>query len=814
MIFKYFFISIYLFLIANKGYAQVENENIVQEEIAYTSGNTDWIPSLLNANANPLYNFMIYNGRIFSWNLRGESGSVKIVDGIKWHSGIAQWSGDHLFTGMNYIFKKNEVHLNGAFSNNGYFNSNNTNILTTENVAQKKTTTFLGNFSNTNKSNNTKNIAMHFNNVIAFKNVYSNFAIKLEEAPLGILPNGYKKLANVFFSIDKKANTNTNIGLSVLWNYSDQGRAATTSNEMYALSQQRSYSPNWGWYHNKPYFPSTRQTNVPVITFRYLKKWSNRTSLNVNNGIILGKEARSNLVWTNTADPRPDYYKYMPSYIVDTLLSNQLRDWYLQHPQQLQINFDQMDRVNNATSEKRSFYIVNQENSSLLLLHGSIQFAHVVKQKVNFQIGIEYALDKVHFFNTIKDLLGGQFFFNYNGWMNDDTLAFSFQNDISQPNKKIKQGEKWGADYTMHSFQAKPWLQVQKQGPVFETGFALGYGFEGIERMGSNQNGLYPNSKGKSGFQYFTTADMKAQLMYKYNGRIYFRSILYAKWLAPKYQSVFIDPAINAYPSPYALQESNYGADLSIFYRAPSFKTTLSIYQKFSFNETENKMFYHDAYARFVYGVIGQINSINNGVELVIENNLLQSLKMNYAATLSNNFYSNNPVYAYLDVNNLQTKESGFLQIKNLPKNNGPKLVNAISLIYQPVYGFTIGVTTLYAQERPVSMNLFRRSEWVKNKIDPITWSQIQRITILDDQFVVNVFVSKYFQTKPSKYSQNLFRWSISASARNILNTSIPIIAYEQTRFDYLRFKKEKFVMKYLMDPGASFSIRIQLQIQ
>ncbi len=796
------------------GYGQVANEHIVQEEDAYTNGNTDWIPSMLNAVSNPLYNLMIYNGRVFSWNLRGESGSVKMVDGINWHSKIGQWSGDHLFTGMNYIFKKNEVHLHGTFSSSGYFNTQIANVLSTENTVQKKTTTFLGNFSNTSNTSNIKSMAIHFNDALALKNVHSNFAIKLEEAPLGILPNGYKKLANVFFSIDKKHNANTSIGLSFIWNYLDQGRAATTTNEMYALSQQRSYSPNWGWYHNKPYFPSTRQTNVPVITFRYSKKWSDRATLNVSNGIVFGKETRSNLEWTNTADPRPDYYKYMPSYIVDTLLSNQLRDWYLQHPQQLQINFDQLERVNKAANEKRSFYIVNQENSTLFMMHGSIQFTHAFKQKVNFQIGIEYALDQIHFFNTIKDLLGGSFFYNYNGWMNDDTLAFSFQNDISQPNKKVKLGEKWGANYTMHSFQAKPWMQVQKQGPVFESGFALGYGIEAIERLGSNQNGLYPNSKGKSGLQYFTTADMKAQLMYKYSGRIYLRSILYAKWLAPRYQSIFIDPAINSYSTPYALQESNYGADLSIFYRAPSFKTTLSLYQKFAFNETENKMFYHDAYARFVYGVVGQMNSINNGVELVIENNLLKSLKMNYAATFSNNIFLNNPAYQYLDVNNLQMKESGVLLIKNLQKSNGPKLVNAISFIYQPFYGFTLGLTTLYAQERPVSMNFFRRSEWVKNKLDPITWSQIQNITILQDQFVVNAFVSKYFQTKPSKYSQKIYRWSMSASARNILNTSIPIIAYEQTRFDYLRFKKEKFAMKYLMDAGASFSIRIQLQIQ
>ena len=145
--------------------------------------------------------------------------------------------------------------------------------------------------------------------------------------------------------------------------------------------------------------------------------------------------------------------------------------------------------------------------------------------------------------------------------------------------------------------------------------------------------------------------------------------------------------------------------------------------------------------------------------------------------------------------------------------SNGPVLVNAISLIYQPVYGYTFGFTTVYGQERPVAMNLFRRSDWVRQRVDPITWDQIRQVTLLKDQVVMNAFASRFFQFI-AKNTKKRYRWNASISARNILNTLIPVIAYEQTRFDYIRFNKEKFPIKYLMDAGASYSIRIQLQIQ
>jgi hypothetical protein len=803
----------HFFIINQFGNAQIVNENIVHEDDAYSASSIDWVPSMLNATTNPLYNFVTFNGRVFSWNLRGEAQSARIIDGINWRSNIKEFSGDRLITGISNVFKRNELLINGAHTNSGYWTYPIVSILGTENTQEKKSITISNSFSATHQTNNLKGIAVIYHSGLMANQIKWSTAVKMEDAPLGVLPNGYKQSLNVFFSIDKKWNHLSSIGLSLFWNLGDQGRAATYTNEVFVLSQQRAYSPNWGWYQQKAYYPSTRQTNTPIITARYQKKWNDRSMLTINNGIVFGITSNSNLEWTRSADPRPDYYKYLPSYIADTALGNQLRAWYQQHPENLQIHFDQLARINKSSAGSRSFYIVNQENNALLMMHGSALFSKNLKPILNIQMGLEYAWDQIHFYNTIKDLLGGDFFYNYNGWMNDDSLALSFQQDVIHPDKKIKQGEKWGADYSIRSFQMKPWVQLQKLGPIVESSMAVGYSIEGLERVGYNQNGLFANSKGNSGFSVFSNANAKAQLLYKLNGRIYFRTILFAQWLAPKYNSVFLDPEINIATSPYTLQEQHYSTDFSVFYRAPNLKASISCYQNLHYNATENRMFYHDAYALFVYGSIGNLNSVNRGVEFVLETNLFQNLKLNYAATFASSRFVQNANYQYLDINNLQIKEAGLLQIKNLSSSNSPNLVNAISLIYQPIFGFTLGLTTIIANDRSVSPSLFRRSDWVKRKVDPITWGQIQQLELLANQFAVNAFISKFFQSKASR-STKVFRWSMSLSARNIFNAMIPVIAYEQTRFDYLRFNKNKFPLKYLMDAGASFSIRIQLQIQ
>ena len=202
--------------------AQVANENSIQEEESPSNSNTEWVASMLNATTNPLFNFVTFNGRIFSWNLRGEVQSANIIDGINWHASIRQWNGDRLFIGMNHVFKRNDLILNGAYSANGYWAYPSIHILSTENTQEKKSATFSSSFSNTSNTNQLKSIAILYRSGLRPHQLNMSAAIKMEDAPFGVLPNGFKQSLHLFFSVDKKWNNTATLGISVLWNISDR----------------------------------------------------------------------------------------------------------------------------------------------------------------------------------------------------------------------------------------------------------------------------------------------------------------------------------------------------------------------------------------------------------------------------------------------------------------------------------------------------------------------------------------------------------------------------------------------------------------
>ncbi|MEL4486186.1 hypothetical protein AAEH76_21835, partial [Shewanella algae] len=73
--------------------------------------------------------------------------------------------------------------------------------------------------------------------------------------------------------------------------------------------------------------------------------------------------------WYQAADPRADYYRYLPSYQNDSLLQHQIQQWILSNPQALQINWDRIYQINShnqftlqGIKGNRAKYILESRN--------------------------------------------------------------------------------------------------------------------------------------------------------------------------------------------------------------------------------------------------------------------------------------------------------------------------------------------------------------------------------------------------------------------------------------------------------------------
>ena len=805
------FLSSFFLLAIQFAYGQNEEEVTKQWVYDENERTYNWVPTLLKSNKNILSNISQFNGYVFNWMPRGQSyNNSTIIDGINWASNLNGWNASFSYTGMYKIFHQKESDENLAYSSEGYSKTYRTSYLTTNSNLFKRGWLLHTGFSNASYMNEGHVQYSAAGN----RNEWSlHTFLVFQNTPNGFSPSGFKKIKGAAFSFDKSFINNQSFGLTLWWNQTSQGKQAPSVLETYTLSHQRNYNPSWGWLNGQAYYPNSKYTNVPVLSIRYEKNWSDKAAMQINLGLAIGEQGTSQLDWTSSADPRPDYYRYLPSYTKDSSQRSQLNKWFESNPQALQINFDRIQKINTASVSKRSFYIINKNVANIISARASALFKFQLNNFWGMNAGMQIAKDQIHYYNIIENLLGGKFYYNYNGWVIDDGLVNSFQNNIQSPDQKIKEGERWGPNFELQSMQASSWLQIKNTSPRWEFSSGLNFGMDLFQRNGFNQNGLFVNnSLGRSSLLYFPSVGYKGEVLYKFSGRIYARSIFYNQQFAPNSATVFLDPSLNAFQNPFLLPLLKNGIDLSLYFRGVDTKIMLSAYFQGVKNESEKRFFYHDRYNAFVYGVVGQKQSIYQGLESSVETLLFNFLQLEMSFNLGKYFISNNPLYEILLANDMYKVESGLLKLKNLPASTSPEITEAVSIQIQPTYSTRIVMTGIYSAKRAINYDYYRRSGLV---LDPLSarnlYTNLHDVSYLPSQFVLNASFSKSFNLKYGKQKIPIYS---NFGFKNLLSTLIPVLVLEQSRFDYINLNPKKFPLKYLYDQGVTYAVGIQLQIQ
>lgn len=793
------------------GYAQYEEEFGKLNIELLKENREDWVPALLSAGQTPVNNLAQYNGFIFNWVPRGQKfNRENNMDGINWQSNASGWNPSFTYAALYKTFHTQGGSVNNEFSDITFSNKGSSVNMSSSTLILKKSLIIGSRFSNGSFINENY---IQYQSGKTNNGWHYNINTVWQQAPLGSIVVGFKNITGFSLSADKQFRKQQVFGFVFWWDKAVQGKISPSVREPYVLLNERNYNPNWGWYNGQIFYPNTKKTNVPVISLRYQKKWKENLNFNFNIGMASGKQSNAQLDWTKTIDPRPDYYKYLPSFSKDDLVKKQLISWFQDHPQALQINFDKLVAINQANATRRSFYIINNKLTEVNLLKSSFLFHVKLNENWNSDMGFSIANDQLSHTNQIDNLLGGAYFLNYNGWVDDNGLANNFQNDLINPDQKISVGQKWGSNYRINSIDQNAWGQIKKIASIYEINAGILLGNTKFRRVGYNQNGLFPNnSLGQSMWLNFPYQGFKFQLLNKFSGRLYLKTIFYFQSESPNSSSVFLDPALSPALASFILPKQDRGASLSLFYRGVKAKLSLSGFYSAVRNEFDKNLFYHDAYFAFVYGMVGQIKSIYKGIEFNIETELPGFIQLSAASSFGKYYIVNNPLYEIILSNDLFKIETGTLNLKNLPASTSPPIVQALSINFQPNYSFRLGLTGVYSMRRSIDYNYFKRSSFLKNQItDELLWNQMCAPNYLSDQLVVNGFLSQNFILK--RKSKN-YQCRLNMSVRNLFNTLIPILVFEQSRFDYVGKNIQKFPLKYLYDQGLTYSIGIQFQAQ
>ena len=626
-------------------------------------------------------------------------------------------------------------------------------------------------------------------------------------------------------SVDKKIKERVILSLSLLGAPIAAERQAPVLQESLQYFGAN-YNPNWGMQNGLKRNAVKSSIHLPTLIFSTALQLPAAQKLNFSIGVTIGVKSITGLDWNSAADPRADYYKYLPSYYQDSALGALMHHELLQNPGKGQLDWTGMYTLNAISNEP----VIVSGNPNLLLrkkaaviLENRIDAQHTLVASLVYQsplgkvglftAGINGQLERHHFYKKVHDLLGADYYVNINQFAEDALQIRTDVNqfDIENPNQIILQNQKFGYNYAAKFLQTAAFLQASWTFARFDIFAGVQLTGNSFNRVGLVKNGLFPlQSKGTSHTYHFTSPEAKIGATYKLNGRHYFALELLSAARAPLFDNVFVAPKMRSTVTDHISSENIRSALLGYQYQSNFCKVGIRAFLIAQKDAQDILTFYHDGYHSFVNYALTGINKIMQGLETSIDFSLHENLSLQLIGALGDYRFSSRQQLIVSSDNDAAVLEKGTVYVNNFRVARTPQRAGAINISYRLGSFFSI-ISAHYMDKRWMSFNPIRRTYGATAALDTL---QVQRAQItaqaqLPAMFTLGALVGQSIRWYRVKNKQPQTIMCI-VSLNNILQNS-PVLmgGYEQLRFDIAKLDVNKFLPKYFLGYGFNFSATI-----
>ena len=629
-----------------------------------------------------------------------------------------------------------------------------------------------------------------------------------------------------FFSAEKKINDKHSIGFVAYGAPSKRGKSSAVVQEAYDLAGSNYYNPYWGYQNGEVRNSRVSNFHKPMLMLTHYWTINEDTKLTTTASYLFGRGGGTALNWYYGNDPRPDYYRNLPSYYEDSNpeyaaeLANNWRndesfrqlDW----DRFYQANSDEWSVVENAngitgntlTGRKSNYIVEDRRNDSKKMNLTSIYNSRLSDHAI-LTAGIDLTNYKGDRYTTVNDLLGGDFYLDINKFAERDFADPSMaQSDLNHPNRVVKVGDIFGYHYTVNVNKYLAWSQLALEYANFDYYIGANVSYDQFWRTGHMRNGLFPDdSYGDSKKNNFVDYGIKGGVTYKITGRHYLKANLMYQTRAPHFRDAYLSDRTRDQVVDNLTNEKITSLDLNYVVKYPKFNARLTAYYTQFNDKTWSRSFYHEELKNFVnYNMTG-VNERNMGLELGTQYEILTGLKLNVVAALGQYIYNSRPTSTITLDNSRAVLSNRTVYIKNYYVGGMPQTALSGGLNYRTSFFMFFGFDVNYFDRAYLPLNPDRRTAEAVSGIEPgyPTYDAILSQERLPSAVTVDANVGKSWRIDYKYYI------NINFSVNNILNNkSIVTGGYEQYRYD--RENIDKFANKYYYMYGTTYYLNLSFR--
>jgi hypothetical protein len=805
------------------------DESMLEDE----EGNSQSVTALSGASDNIYYKFTRYGYSPLYSNYRGVGSRYQetYINALPMNDLIRGGFSFSQLGGMtSRAFRNNTATVGMGAASYGFGNiagSQNFNTVT-ENYAPG----FNGSLAYTNSNYNYRAMATYSTGLTKNGFAFTISAIG-RYAKEGIVPGTFYNAGGLFLSLEKVLDKQNSLTLTAWGAPMQYANGKATVQEVYDLTGDNLYNPTWGWQSGKKRSDNIREKFDPTTMLTWLHK-GEKSTLTTSVAFRWVNFARTRLNYYKGNDPKPDYYKNLPSYFTenqdtpDYSLYNYYADlWSNPNSGIQQINWDAMyeaNYLNNLANQglpedqkTGSSYIQQMEHSNQFNFIAGTNLNHRFNDNITLQGGVNFNYTRTSEYMTIKDLLGGEFWVDvdpfsdrdmYDPTANTDIL----QNDLDNPNRRVVKGDRFGYDYNIHAMKAQAWLQNQHNYAHWNISYGASFAWEEFYRFGHMRNGRAPqNSLGKSKTLDFEDYSVKAGITYKLDGRNFFTVNAQYGTEAPLISDVYISPRIKDTTIDDPKSQKILSVDGQYTWNYRRFRGSLGAYFVNMTDGVERMGFYDESLNTYTNYAISGVKRQYKGVELGMAYKILPSLTASFAGTYAKFQYKNNPMGMRSVENGLYADSYQQVYLKNYTCTSTPQLAFNIALDWQAPKQIYVNVNASYLAEYYVKLAYPFHEQMTDMWSVCSTQEEVQALIDayadqpkLDNQWVLNASIGKNF------YLTRKLSLNVNLSVSNILNNKDLVInAFQQSRVDTKRYNVNAYPTKLQYAQGTKVYLNV-----
>lgn len=602
----------------------------------------------------------------------------------------------------------------------------------------------------------------------------------------------------------------------------ERGQQGASTQEVYDLVGDNLYNPNWGYQNGKRRNSRVVKAYDPTAILSHIWKIKNNMTLTSGVGVHYGRYGGTALNWTDkndgddgygtkTKDPRPDYYRNLPSYFSNDedfynpdaerypYLRKEYEDrmklWKSKDSYVTQVDWDEMYRANmlekqfgkNPDTRGQALYMLEERRSDLfeITMNSTFNVSLNDNNKVTAGIGLRTTESKQ--FKTVEDLLGADYVLDTDKFAERDVPGDPLikENDLNKPGRRAYEGDIFGYDFRLNINSANFWVQNQytTQSLDFYYGFKVTY--TDFQRKGKMRNGRYPdNSYGKGKNHSFVDFAVKGGVTYKLDGRNFFTGNVSYATEAPLANNAYISPRISDEAVKGLESGKVFSADLNYVFSYASLKGRVSVFRTNFYDQLKRSSYYHDTEGTFVNHVLTNMSKVNQGFELGLSYRLTNNWSFDFIGTMAEYYYSNNPDGTMSSENgNIVGKEEK-VYLKNYYVGATPQVAGTFGINYFYDYWF-LNLNVNGIARNYIDIASIRRQASNYVTINPNEPADLERFNQLVDQERFGSAYTVDFSVGKMLYLKGNQSMNFNFSFNNIFNRkNIKTGGYEQGRID------------------------------